>query len=83
MIKLDVCIGSNCHLKGSRAVVEALQKLVANGDLKTKIDLSSVFCMGKCSSNGVSVTVDGEYYAVTPETVNEFFEDKVLSKIGK
>ena len=38
-MKLMVCIGSSCHLKGSRQVVEQLQHLIAENDLKEKIDL--------------------------------------------
>ena len=35
-MKVTVCIGSSCHIKGSRQVVERLQELVAEkqvGDL--------------------------------------------------
>ena len=28
MMKITICIGSSCHLKGSREVVEGLQKLM-------------------------------------------------------
>ena len=27
-MKITVCIGSSCHIKGSRQVVEELQKLI-------------------------------------------------------
>ncbi len=30
--------------------------------------------------NGVSVKVDDEIYSVKPETVDEFFESKILSE---
>ena len=58
-MKVVVCIGSSCHLKGSREVVEKLQNLINDNDLKDKVTLSGKFCMGNCQ-NGVSVTVDGE-----------------------
>ena len=32
-IKVTVCIGSSCHIKGSRQVVEQLQYLIAQNDL--------------------------------------------------
>lgn len=31
-MKITICIGSSCHLKGSRQIVEELQRLVAEGD---------------------------------------------------
>ena len=47
-MKITVCIGSSCHLKGSRQVVEKLQKLVDEHNLKDKIILCGTFCMGNC-----------------------------------
>ena len=49
--KLYDCIGSSCHLKGSRQVVEKLQELIEKNNLKEKIDLSGTFCMGNCQRN--------------------------------
>ena len=76
-MKVVVCIGSSCHLKGSREVVEKLQNLINDNDLKDKVTLSGKFCMGNCQ-NGVSVTVDGELLFVSPDSVEEFFITNVL-----
>ena len=81
MIKVIVCIGSSCHIKGSRKVVEALQNLIAENELGGKVELGGTFCMGRCQE-GVCVTVDGEFYSVTPENVGEFFREEVLSKVN-
>ena len=59
MVKVTVCVGSSCHLKGSRQVVEGLRQLIVDNKLEDKIDLAGTFCMGKCEQ-GVCVTVDGE-----------------------
>ena len=32
-MKVTVCIGSSCHIKGSRKVVESLQELIAKENL--------------------------------------------------
>lgn len=79
-MKITVCIGSSCHLKGSREVVAKLQQFIADNNLKDEVELSGKFCMGNCQ-NGVSVTVDGELYSVSPDTVEDFFKNQVLSKI--
>ena len=42
-MKVTVCIGSSCHIKGSRQVVEQLQQLVADNGLKEKVDLGGTF----------------------------------------
>ncbi len=79
-MKVTVCIGSSCHLKGSRQVVEQLQYLIAENNLKNQVELGGTFCMGKCQL-GVCVTIDEEFYSVTPETVNEFFNEHILGKL--
>ena len=80
MLKITVCIGSSCHIKGSRQVVEQLQYLIAENNLGDKVELGGTFCMGKCQS-GVCVTVNDSFHSVTPESVEEFFAKEVLAKV--
>ena len=79
-MKITVCIGSSCHIKGSRQVVEQLQDLISENNLGDKVELGGTFCMGKCQQ-GVCVTADDKFYSVTPDTVNEFFYENVASKV--
>lgn len=79
-MKVTVCIGSSCHVKGSRQVVEQLQYLINENNLGDKVDLGGTFCMGKCQQ-GVCVTVDGEFYSVTPDTTEEFFQNNIKAKV--
>ncbi len=78
-MKITVCIGSSCHLKGSRQIVEQLQYLISKHNLKDKVNLGGTFCMGRCA-DGVGVTVDDAFYSVSPETVEDFFEKAILSE---
>ncbi len=80
MIKITVCIGSSCHIKGSRQVVEQLQYLIAKNNLNDKVELSGTFCMGKCQE-GVCVTVDDNFHSVSPDTVKDFFEKEIKAKV--
>ena len=79
-MKVTVCIGSSCHIKGSRQVVEQLQYLISENDLGDKVELGGTFCMGECQK-GVCVTVDDTFHSVTPETVVEFFEKNIKAKV--
>ena len=79
-MKVTVCIGSSCHIKGARSVVEQLQYLIAENHLGDKVDLGGTFCMGKCQQ-GVCVTVDDAFFSVTPDTVTDFFEKEVKAKL--
>ena len=80
MFKITVCIGSSCHIKGSRQVVEQLQALIAEHNLGDKVELGGTFCMGHCQQ-GVCVTVNEAFHSVTPEGVTEFFTREVLEKV--
>ena len=80
MLKITVCIGSSCHIKGSRQVVEQLQKLIAENNIGDKVELGGTFCLGQCQQ-GVCVTVNEGFYSVSPETVGEFFAKEILAKV--
>jgi NADH:ubiquinone oxidoreductase subunit E len=79
-MKITVCIGSSCHIKGSRQVVEQLQQLIDENNLGDKVEVGGTFCLGKCQQ-GVCVTVDDNFYSVTPDSVNEFFKENILEKV--
>ena len=80
MLKVTVCIGSSCHIKGSRQVVEQLQYLISKNGLSDKVELGGTFCMGKCQS-GVCVTIGDEIFSVSPETVEDLFKENILDNI--
>ncbi|MDD3163396.1 MAG: (2Fe-2S) ferredoxin domain-containing protein [Sphaerochaetaceae bacterium] len=79
-MRVTVCIGSSCHLKGSRQVVQRLQSLIAENKLQDKVELAGTFCMGNCQ-HGVNVNIDEKNYSVSPETVDQFFKDNILSAV--
>ena len=81
-MKITVCIGSSCHVKGSRQVVKILQQLIAEHHIGDQVELSGTFCMSQCQL-GVCVTVDDAFHSVTPETAEQFFLDHVLAKVEK
>lgn len=79
-MKVTVCIGSSCHLKGSRQIVEELQYLIEENNLKDKVELAGTFCMGNCK-NGVCVTVDEKPFSLSPDETKGFFEKEILAKV--
>ena len=79
-MKVTVCIGSSCHIKGSRQVIEQIQSLIAEHKLEDKVDLGGTFCLGNCQK-GVCVMVDDDFHSVSPETTKEFFDNVILAKV--
>ncbi len=79
-MKITVCIGSSCHIKGSRQVVEAINQLIRDNGLNDKVELGGTFCLGKCGQH-VSVSIDEEFFSVDPEKVEEFFKNEILARL--
>ena len=59
MITVTVCVGSSCHLKGARDVIERFQTLLAEHGLKDKVELKGAFCMERCGE-GFNWQIDDE-----------------------
>ena len=78
-MKVTVCIGSSCHIKGARQVVEELQRLIREHALGDTVELAGTFCMVKCQQ-GVCVTVDDRFCSVSPNAVEEFFTENILGR---
>lgn len=75
-----VCVGSSCHLKNSKAVIDKLNSLIAENNLDGKVNLKGSFCMGKCGNEGVSVKVWDTIFSLKAEEVDDFFAKEILTK---
>ena len=81
MLNVSICVGSACHMKGSKEVVAKLKELVAAHGLQGKVFLNGSFCTGNCQY-AVCVVIDDTVYSVSPETVEEFFKNEILSRVA-
>ena len=79
-MKITVCIGSSCHIKGSRQVVETLNRLIGEYNVTDKVELGGTFCMGKCQQS-VCVAIENKIFSVSPDTVESFFKNEVLVRL--
>lgn len=77
---ITICIGSSCHLKGSRNVIQGLEKRIRENHLESEIELNGSFCTGQCEQ-GVCVKIDEELFSVSPDTVDTFFKEEVLRRV--
>ena len=77
---VTICIGSSCHLKGSRDTISIFQRLVSMHGLSDQVELTGSFCMGQCEK-GVCVKVDDELFSVTPATTESFFNKEILGRV--
>ena len=48
MVTVTVCVGSSCHLKGSRKVIMSFNELLKKYGVEDKVALKGSFCMERC-----------------------------------
>jgi NADH:ubiquinone oxidoreductase subunit E len=78
---ITVCIGSSCHLKGSREIVKTLESLISLYNLKDKVELNGSFCMENCLK-GVCVKINEDVFSLEPKNTELFFKEEVLRRLG-
>ena len=77
---ITICIGSSCHLKGSREIVTKLDQLISENNLKKEIELVGSFCIGECTK-GVCVKIEEDLFSLSPEKTYDFFRNEVLRRL--
>lgn len=82
-MKIEVCFGSSCHVKGAPAIYEMLEREIADNHLEDKVQLGGTLCMGLCKEPGANLKVDGvPYTGLTKENFPAFFEEHVKKPLG-
>ncbi len=82
MIRVSICVGSSCHLKGSYQIIKMFEELIHTHNLEDKVELKASFCLGRCT-NGVSVNVeDIPLEGVTTINAKDMFEEHILKKVA-
>ena len=82
MVTVTVCVGSSCHLKGGREVIERFNALVAQYGLADRVALKGCFCMERCGE-GINWRIDQEYIssASGKDAIDTFYQ-RVLGPLG-
>ena len=76
-IKVGVCLGTNCYLKGSQHVLNAVLRHADEKGLENRLDVRASFCFERCE-HGPNVSIDGEgVCACTPENVIAMLNEKI------
>ncbi len=79
-MKIQICVGSSCHLKGASEIVELFEEAVKSSGVEAEVTLGGSFCMGKCNREGVTVQIDDTVHTgVTVGSFKRFFTDNILN----
>lgn len=78
-IQVTICVGSSCHVKGARNLVETFSRLLEEHGLKNEVELQGSFCLDRCGK-GVNWLIDDAL--VTSESVEaaaQVFMERVIT----
>jgi NADH-quinone oxidoreductase subunit G len=75
-VKVGVCLGTNCYLKGSQHVLNAVLRHADEKGLENRLDVRASFCFERCE-HGPNASIDGAVYTCTPESVVEIINEKI------
>lgn len=81
-MKLSICIGSSCHIKGSYQIIEEFRRCIKQYDVADRVELKANFCLGRCQ-HAVSVTIDDQpCHQLAADETQAFFETYVLGGLA-
>lgn len=79
MVRISICVGSACHLRGAHGVLAAFIALVDRYNVQGSVDIEGNFCQGRCTE-GVVIKINDEIITnVSKDQVYDIFMNKVLN----
>ncbi|MEA4874320.1 (2Fe-2S) ferredoxin domain-containing protein [Anaerorhabdus sp.] len=84
MVKIEVCIGSACYVKGSNQVVTILQSLVKENQWEEKVEIKGSFCMQSCQGgHGLGIRINGrQLLGVGLHNVEEVLKQEISEALS-
>jgi NADH:ubiquinone oxidoreductase subunit E len=83
MITVTVCVGSSCHVKGARAMINLFNDFLTKNGLEDRVELKGSFCMERCGE-GINWMIGDEILS-SPSAAEgaEMFQKKVMAALKK
>ena len=78
MVTVTVCVGSSCHIRGTREVIMRFNEMLKSNDLEDKVELKGSFCMERCGE-GLNWQIDDEMLSSSDvEDAVKTFKEKIV-----
>ena len=76
-VKVTVCVGSSCHIRGSRAVLKRFAEIIQAENLENEVALVGSFCMERCGESMNWKFDDEEISSTSVEEAEETLRSKL------
>ena len=79
--EINVCIGTNCYIKGSQDLLSKMINYVEGSELKDEVDVKATFCLENCG-NSPNVTLNNKLISeATFEKVTKELNAQIQEKV--
>ncbi len=83
MITVTVCVGSSCHIKGAREMIDCFNDFLTKEHLQDKVELKGAFCMDRCGE-GINWKINDEIMtSSSAEDGAKMFQKRVLGELNR
>jgi NADH:ubiquinone oxidoreductase subunit E len=83
MITVTVCVGSSCHVKGAREMIDRFNSFLTTQNLQNKVELKGAFCMDHCGE-GINWKINEEIItSPSVEDGDKMFRKRVSEALKK
>jgi NADH:ubiquinone oxidoreductase subunit E len=82
-IKVTVCVGSSCHVRGSRAVLKRFAEIIETENLQEEVALIGSFCMERCGEGMNWKFNDEEVTSTDVEEAEQTLRAKLEERIKR
>ena len=80
-IEVVVCVGSSCHIKGSRLLIKQLSKLIDEYKLENKVTLKGSFCLEHCAEGFNWKIGDTFFSSKNVKEAEEIFHKRIIEPL--
>ena len=80
-IEIIVCVGSSCHIKGSRLLIKQLSKLINEYKLEDKVILKGSFCLEHCAEGFNWKIGDKLFSSKDVKEAEEIFRQRIIEPL--
>ncbi len=76
-----VCVGSSCHIKGSREMIKRFVALLREHGLENRVEMLGSFCFERCGEGMNWKVGDEDISSPTVEAAEAEFRRKVIEAV--
>ncbi len=77
-IEIAVCVGSSCHVRGSRGILKKFVEIIEAENLEDEVSLIGSFCMERCGEGTNWKFNDEDVTSASLEEAEETLRSKLV-----